>query len=51
MRSTVLSVRSLTRGNEKVTEQTIHDFIGTLNVSDEVRKELLAITPHNYTGI
>ena len=35
----------------KQPEQTIHDFIATLNVSDEVRKELLAITPHNYTGI
>ena len=45
------ALKQLTRGNEKVTEQTIHDFIATLNVSDEVRKELLAITPHNYTGI
>lgn len=45
------ALKQLTRGNEKVTKQTIHDFIGTLNVSDEVRKELLAITPHNYTGI
>ena len=45
------ALKQLTRGNEKVTKQTIHDFIATLNVSDEVRKELLAITPHNYTGI
>ena len=45
------ALKQLTRGNEKVTEATIHDFIGTLNVSDEVRKELLAVTPHNYTGI
>lgn len=45
------ALKQLTRGNEKVTEQTIYDFIATLNVSDEVRKELLAITPHNYTGI
>lgn len=45
------ALKQLTRGNEKVTEATIHDFIATLNVSDEVRKELLAVTPHNYTGI
>ena len=45
------ALKQLTRGNEKVTEQTIHDFIATRNVSDEVLKELLAITPHNYTGI
>ncbi len=45
------ALKQLTRGNEKVTEQTIRDFIATLNVSDAVRKELLDITPHNYTGI
>lgn len=45
------ALKQLTRGNEKVTGQTIRDFIATLNVSDAVRDELLAITPHNYTGI
>ena len=45
------ALKQLTRGNEKVTEQTIHDFIDTLQVSDKVRQELLAITPHSYTGI
>lgn len=34
-----------------MTEETIHDFINTLNVKPEVKQELLAITPHNYTGI
>jgi adenylosuccinate lyase len=34
-----------------MTEQTIHDFIGTLEVSDAVKEELMAITPWNYTGI
>jgi hypothetical protein len=27
------------------------DFIQTLNVPDEVKAELTAITPFNYTGI
>lgn len=45
------ALKQLTRGNEKVTGQTIRDFIATLNVSDAVREELLAITPHSYTGI
>lgn len=45
------ALKQLTRGNEKVTGQTIRDFIATLSVSDAVREELLAITPHNYTGI
>lgn len=34
-----------------MTEETIHQFIKELNVSDEVKAELMAITPHNYTGI
>ncbi len=34
-----------------MTEETIHNFIHTLNVSDSVKAELLAITPHNYTGM
>jgi adenylosuccinate lyase len=34
-----------------MTEETIHEFIQTLNVSDAVKAELMAITPMNYTGI
>ena len=34
-----------------MTAETIHEFIHTLNVSDSVKAELMAITPHNYTGI
>jgi adenylosuccinate lyase len=32
-------------------EETIHEFIKTLDVSDAVKAELMAITPSNYTGI
>ena len=45
------ALKALTRTNKKMTEETIHDFIRTLDVSDEVKSELMAITPHNYTGI
>ena len=45
------ALKALTRTNQKMTEETIHDFINGLDVSDDVKKELLAITPHNYTGI
>lgn len=45
------ALKALTRTNTKMTEQTIHDFIRTLDVSDDVKNELMAITPHNYTGI
>ncbi len=45
------ALKALTRTNKTMTEETIHEFISTLNVSDEVKAELMAITPHNYTGI
>lgn len=45
------ALKALTRTNKKMNEETIHEFIKTLNVSDSVKAELMAITPHNYTGI
>ncbi len=45
------ALKALTRTNEKMTPETIHNFIEQLNVSEEVKAELRAITPLNYTGI
>ncbi|WP_455099123.1 adenylosuccinate lyase [Prevotella histicola] len=45
------ALKALTRTNKKMNEETIHEFIKALNVSDSVKAELMAITPHNYTGI
>ena len=45
------ALKALTRTNQKMTEETIHEFIQGLEVSDEVKEELMAITPSNYTGI
>ncbi|MCH4182849.1 MAG: adenylosuccinate lyase [Prevotella sp.] len=45
------ALKMLTRTNEKITEEKIHDFIEGLNVSDSVKKELLAVNPGNYTGM
>ena len=45
------ALKALTRTNKKMTEETIHEFIQGLNVSDTIKAELMAITPHNYTGI
>lgn len=45
------ALKALTRTNEAITEERIHNFIEGLNVSDSVKAELRAITPHNYTGI
>jgi adenylosuccinate lyase len=45
------ALKALTRTNTRMTEDTIHSFISQLQVSEKVKDELLAITPHNYTGI
>ncbi|MBP5420909.1 MAG: adenylosuccinate lyase [Paludibacteraceae bacterium] len=45
------TLKALTRTNEGITEKSIKDFIETLNVSESVKAELRAITPHNYTGM
>ena len=45
------ALKALTRTNQKMTEETIHEFIQGLDVSDEIKEELMAITPSNYTGV
>jgi len=45
------ALKALTRTNEKITENTIRQFIDELNVSDAVKAELRAITPFSYTGV
>lgn len=44
------TLKALTRTNSKVDAGSIASFIDTLKVSDAVKEELKAITPHNYTG-
>ncbi len=45
------ALKGLTRTNAAITQSSIAEFIDTLNVSDELKAELKAITPQNYTGI
>ena len=45
------ALKDLTRTNTVINKEAIHNFIGTLNVSEEVRTELMQITPSNYLGI
>lgn len=42
---------NLTRTNAKIDRNSIHEFIETLEVSDDVKERLRAITPQNYTGL
>jgi adenylosuccinate lyase len=45
------ALKGLTRTNEAITQQSISNFIDTLDVSSDIKAELKAITPSNYTGI
>ena len=45
------ALKELTRGNAKVTPESLAQFIDSLNVSQDVKIELKLITPHNYTGV
>jgi adenylosuccinate lyase len=40
----------LTRTNQKITNESLTTFIENLDLSDNVKSELKAITPFNYTG-
>ncbi len=45
------ALKGLTRTNEVMSKESIHAFIGKLNVSEDIKAELLAISPSNYLGI
>ena len=45
------ALKGLTRTNEKINQQSIANFIDSLDVSESIKSELKVITPSNYTGI
>ncbi len=44
------ALKELTRKNEKITQDSIHQFIDSLAISQSLKDELKLISPHNYTG-
>lgn len=44
------ALKGLTRGKTSITKTDIHEFIHTLEVSAEIKDELLEVTPFNYVG-
>lgn len=44
------ALKDLTRTNEQITAESIAAFIHGLSVSDEIKEELLSLSPHSYTG-
>jgi adenylosuccinate lyase len=45
------ALKELTRKNDRIDKNSIHNFIDELNVNEEIKNELKAIAPQNYTGI
>ncbi|MCB0525503.1 MAG: adenylosuccinate lyase [Saprospiraceae bacterium] len=45
------ALKDLTRGRTAITQQLLHEFIDGLAVSEDVKDELKALTPHNYVGM
>lgn len=45
------ALKSLTRGNQKITQSILIEFINQLEIKEELKQELQAITPFNYLGI
>jgi adenylosuccinate lyase len=45
------TLKALTRKNEKITQQSIADFVDGLNIKAPLKKKLKEITPFNYTGV
>ncbi len=45
------ALKALTRTNNKITQESIAEFIDTLEISDGLKQQLKQITPSNYTGI
>ncbi|XCF07336.1 adenylosuccinate lyase [Tamlana crocina] len=45
------ALKGLTRTNSKINQESISNFIDTLEVSNTIKEELKRITPSNYTGI
>lgn len=44
-------LKDLTRKNEKITKNSMKEFIKNLDVSKEIKDELERISPFNYTGL
>ena len=45
------ALKELTRGKNAIDKNAMHSFISSLKISAALKKELKAITPHNYTGV
>ena len=45
------ALKDLTRTNSEINQDSLSNFINSLNVNDNIKEELRKISPFNYTGI
>ncbi len=45
------ALKDLTRSNDRITKESIHNFIDNLDIDENIKQELKKISPQNYTGI
>ena len=45
------ALKELTRKNEKISKESVHNFIDSLPLEEKIKKELKLISPHNYLGV
>src|SRR5690606_10736831 len=45
------ALKELTRSNERITKESSHDSIDSLDGDEKMKQELRKVTPHDYTGI
>jgi adenylosuccinate lyase len=45
------TLKELTRSNSKITRETIHEFVDSLDIEQRIKDELKGISPKNYTGV
>ena len=44
-------MKDLTRSNQKIDKDSLHEFIDKLDIDKSIKNELKQISPYNYTGI
>ena len=44
-------MKELTRSNQKIDKNSLHEFIDKLDIDNNIKNELKQISPYNYTGI
>jgi adenylosuccinate lyase len=45
------TLKALTRTNSKITQETIAEFIDTLDIDEQTKQRMKTITPSNYVGV